>query len=256
MMWNPFDFSGKKMIVAGATSGIGKATAVRLSEQGAQLCILGRNEGKLEETLKLLQGDGHRTYLKDFSEPGGYKEIMDDIVSDGRKIDGLVYCAGVAKILPVGMMNKKNMDESMTVNLYAFAEMVSVLSKNKYHQKTSIVGVSSISTLYPQKCQGLYVATKSAMNSMVTSMAMELAGKNMRINTVLPSSTNTEMLKRAWEDKTEKEIQDAVEQQVLGLAEPEDVADIILFLLSDASRMITGREIYADGGYINFLAKG
>ena len=96
------------------------------------------------------------------------------------------------------MLSKKTMNESMTTNLYSFIEMVSILSKKRYHDKTNIVGVSSISTLYPKKCQGIYVATKSAMNSMVT-------------------------------------------------------ADIIMFLLSDASRMITGREIYADGGYINFI---
>lgn len=253
-MWNPFDFSGKRIIVTGSTSGIGRATAVRLSEQGAEVCLLARNTEKMRSTLQLMQGDNHKFYKKDFSKSGGYKEIFDDIVSDGHKIDGLVHCAGIAKILPVGMLNKGNMDESMTVNLYSFVEMVSLLSKKKYHDKANIVGVSSISTLYPQKCQGIYVATKSAMNSMVTSMAMELADKGIRINTVMPSSTNTQMLKEAFENKTEQQIKESIEQQVLGLIEPEDVADIIMFLLSDASRMITGREIYADGGYINFIA--
>ncbi len=252
-MWNPFDFTGKRIIVTGATSGIGKATAIRLSEQGAQVYLLGRNESKLKGTMDVLSGSGHGYYVKDFSEVGGYKDIYDNIVWDGHKIDGLVYCAGIAKILPVGMLNKKNMDESMTTNLYSFVEMVSLLSKKKYHDKTCVVGVSSISTLYPQKCQGIYVATKSAMNSMVTAMAIELAEKGIRINTVMPSSTNTEMLREAFENKTEKQIKESLEQQVLGLIEPEDVADIILFLLSDASRMITGREIYADGGYINFI---
>lgn len=253
-MWNPFDFTGKRYIVTGCTSGIGKATAIRLSEQGAQICLLARNEEKMKETLSLLKGEGHKCYIKDFSESGGYKEIFEDIVSDGHKIDGLVHCAGMAKILPVGMLSKQTMDESMTTNLYSFVEMVSLMSKKKFHDKASIVGVSSISTLYPQKCQGIYVATKSAMNTMVTSMAIELAEKNIRINTVMPSSTNTQMLKEAFENKTEEQIKESIEQQVLGLIEPEDVADIIMFLLSDASRMITGREIYADGGYINFIA--
>lgn len=253
-MWNPYDFTGKRIVVTGCTSGIGKATAIRLSEQGAEVCLVARNEKKVEDTLRLLSGDGHKSYISNLGESGGYKEIFDDIVSDGHKIDGLVYCAGIAKILPVSMLSKKTMDESMTTNLYSFVEMVSLLSKKKYHEKTCIVGVSSISTLYPQKCQGIYVATKSAMNAMVTSMAIELAEKNIRINTVMPSSTNTQMLKEAFENKTEEQIKESIEQQVLGLIEPEDVADIIMFLLSDASRMITGREIYADGGYINFIA--
>ena len=156
-MWNPYDFTGKRVILTGATSGIGKATAIKLSQQGAEVCMLARNLDKLNETLSMMCGTGHRYYQKDFSEAGGYKEIFDDIVSDGHKIDSMVYCAGMAKILPINLLNKQTIDESMTVNLYSFVEMVSILSKKKYHEKTSIVGVSSISTLYPQKCQGVYI---------------------------------------------------------------------------------------------------
>ena len=251
-MWNPYDFSGKRFIVTGAGSGIGKATAVRLSEQGAEVCLFVLNIEQANEVMPCLSGNGHKFYVKDLSESGGYKEIFDDIVSDGHKIDGLVHCAGIAKILPITMMNKTNMDLSMTVNLYSFAEMVSLLSKKKYHYKASVVGVSSISIRYPQKCQGIYVATKAAMNTMVTSMALELADKGIRINTVMPGNVNTQMARAAFENKTEADVNMVLSRMLLGMEEPEDIADIILFLLSDASRMITGREIYADGGYINF----
>lgn len=251
-MWNPFDFSGKRYIVAGASSGIGRATAIMLSKQGAEVFLLGRNSSKLEETLSLMEGTGHKIYIKDFSESGGFKEIYDDIISDGRKIDGLVYTAGIAKILPVGMLSKASIDESMTTNLYSFVEMAGLLSKKKYHDQASIVGVSSISTLYPQKCQGAYVASKSAMNSIVMSMALELAEKNIRINTVMPSSTNTQMLQEAFEGKSDEEIRRLTNKQILGIVEPEDVASVILFLLSDASKMVTGRSLYADAGYFNF----
>lgn len=253
-MWNPFDFTGKRIIVTGASSGMGKAVAVKLSQQGAELCLMGRNKEKLLNTLSEMEGDNHKCFVKDFSQSGGYKEIYDEIVADSHKIDGLVYCAGIAKILPVSLLEKKTMDESMTTNLYSFVEMAGLLSKKKYHDKASIVGISSISTLYPQKCQGIYVATKSAMNSIVTSMAIELAEKKIRINTVLPSSTRTKMLDEAFENKTKEQIMESIKQQVLGLIEPEDIADIVMFLLSDASKMITGRSIYADGGYINFIA--
>lgn len=251
-MWNPYDFSGKIIIVTGAASGIGKATAIRLSEQGARVCLLGRSRERLAEVKACLYGSGHRIYVKDLSVAGGLREIFDDIVSDGHKIDGLVYCAGIAKILPATLLNKANMDESMTVNLYSFAEMAGLLSKKKYHNKASIVGVSSISVRYPKKCQGTYIATKAAMNAMVTSLALELTDKNIRINTVMPGNVDTPMAKAALEDKTEEEIRADMSKAVLGMEQPEDIADIILFLLSDASRMITGREIYADGGYIDF----
>ncbi len=251
-MWNPFDFTGKRILVTGATSGIGQATALRLSEQGAQVCILARNEEKIRKTMEKMAGEGHQYYVKDFSEPGGYKEIFDSIVQDGHKIDGMVYCAGVATLVPVSMLNKNTMDETMTTNFYGFAEMVSQLSKKKYHDKASIVGISSISTLYPQKCQNIYVASKAAMNTLVSASAHELAQKQIRINTVMPASVNTQMLRQAYAHLTEEELLEVAPQQLLGIAEPEDIADIIMFLLSDASRMITGRQIFADGGFLNF----
>ena len=254
-MWNPFDFSGKRIIVTGATSGMGKATATRLAEQGAEVILLARDENRLKEVIESLPVSNHKYYVKDFSIPGGYKEIFDDIVNDGRKIDGLVHCAGIAKILPITMLRKETIEESMTVNLYSFIEMAGLLSKKKYHDRASVVGVSSIAVKYPQKCQGIYVATKSAMNAMVASLAIELADKDIRINAVMPASTNTRMLQEAFENKTEEQIRQALRCQVLGMEQPEDIADIILFLLSDASRMITGREIYADGGYIDFFAE-
>lgn len=251
-MWNPFDFTEKKYIIAGATSGIGKATAVRLSEQGAKVFLIARDEEKVQNVLCALRGSGHKYFIRDFSESVGYKEIYDEIVQDGRKIDGIVYSAGIAKILPVGVLNKTAIDESMSVNFYSFVEMISAFNKKKYHDNASIVGVSSISTLYPQKCQGAYVATKSAMNSIVTSLALELAEKGIRINTVMPSSTDTPMLREAFEGKTKEEIERLASKQVLGIIDPSDVASIIMFLLSDASRIVTGRAIYADAGYINF----
>lgn len=250
-MWNPYDFSGKKIIVTGATSGIGKATALKLSSQGARICLIGRNENELESVVCGLEGEGHVYYVKDFRESDGYQRIFTDIVSDGYKIDGLVHCAGIAKILPLDLLNKKHMDESMTVNLYSMVEMVRLMAKKKYHNRASVVGVSSIAVQYPQKCQGLYAATKAAMNTMTQALAMELAGKDIRINTVMPSSTNTPMLQKAFGLLTEEQIKEKMERQLLGMEEPEDIANIIMFLLSDASRMITGRYIYADGGYFN-----
>ena len=251
-MWNPFDFTERRIIVAGATSGIGRATAIKLSQQGASLILLGRNEDKLQRVISELSGSDNQYYVKDFSNSNNYRDLFDLIISDGKKIDGLVYSAGIARILPATLLNKKTMDESMTTNFYSFIEMIGTLSKKKYHNRASIVGVSSISAFYPQKCQGMYVATKAAMNSMVSSLAIELAEKGMRINTVLPASTNTQMYKEAIEGKTESEVAHLVSRQVLGIIEPDDIADVIMFLLSDASKMITGRTIFADGGYLNF----
>ena len=251
-MHNPYDFTGKRIIVTGCTSGIGEKTSIALAEQGAELLLVGRNEKKLESLVNDLEGKGHSYYIEDLNGYNDYKSLFDEMTTEGRKIDGLVYCSGMVKLLPVNSLNYKNMDETMRVNFYSFIEMVSVLSKKKYHDKTSVVAVSSIAAEYPGKCQGIYAASKAAMNVMVESLALELTEKNIRINTVMPASTNTRMLKEGNENRGKQEVDREIGKQLLGLEQPEDISDIIMFLLSDASRVITGRAIYADAGYLNF----
>lgn len=250
-MWNPYDFTGKKVLIAGGTSGIGCATARMLSKQGADIILLGRNAQKLEDVRSSLSGNGHKSYIVDFSYLNNIKEIFDEIVADQRKIDGMVYCAGVVKLLPVNSLKRQVMNELMTVNLFSFIEMVSILSKRKYHNSASIVGISSIATVYPQKCQGAYAASKSAMNTFVNSLALELCEKDMRINTIMPGAVDTRMYQEFKKDKSEEIIQKMENRQVLGISDPNDIASIILYLLSDASKAITGRAIFADAGFIN-----
>ncbi len=251
-MWNPFDFTGKKIIVAGATSGMGRVTAVKLSEQGAEVCLIGRSQDKLNEVKKELSAGSGRCYVKDFNDPGNFQEIFDDIIADGKKIDGLVYCAGIAKVIPLTALSYNNMDECMRVNFYSFVDMLRLFMKKKYHNDgASAVAISSIAAQYPGKCQNIYSASKAALNVMVQSLAMELAEKGIRINTVMPASTNTRMFTEAIENRGKDNVDRELDKQLLGLEEPEDIADIIMFLLSDASRKITGRAIYADAGYLN-----
>ena len=109
-MWNPYDFTGKKIIVTGATSGIGRATAMKLSQQGAEVIVIGRNEQAMLDSMKEFQGNNHSCYVCDLSgdpEDGKLEKIYQDIISDGRKIHGIAYCAGIAKIIPVVKLSKK-----------------------------------------------------------------------------------------------------------------------------------------------------
>jgi len=246
------DFNEKKILVTGASSGIGRSTAIRLSELGAKLVILGRNKDRLDKTLGELTGDGHIAIQFDFvkSSIEDYIEIFEKAIGDGVKLDGLVHCAGVATILPLKMINKDKLDECMQINFYSFIELVKQFSRKKYHNiDSSIVGISSIATKCPAKCQTVYVASKAAINAVVPCLAMELVDKGIRINSVMPASTDTPMLRESYErepgDKTE-----GLKMQILGMSQPEDIADVIIFLLSDMSRTITGRAIYADGGLL------
>lgn len=250
-MRNLFDFTGKKYIVTGASSGIGKSTAIRLSEQGAQVVLISRNKEKLEETRALMEGNGHQIIPADLGQMEDMTEIFNQIISDGKKLDGVVHCAGIATILPLNMIKRHKIEECMNINLYALLELTRLFAKKKYHNdKGSIVAVSSIVVRYPVKCQTVYAASKGAVNAAVQALAIELADKGIRINSIMPASTDTKMMQDAMANMPDTTMKEKVNAQLLGLTKPEEIADGILFLLSDASRAATGRSFYADGGLL------
>lgn len=249
-MKNPFDFTGKKIAVTGASSGIGRSTAIMLSEQGAHVVLISRNQQKLEETLSMMQGEGHQIFAVNLGETEDMTNLFNMIVADGKKLNGIVHCAGVSKVLPLSMITRPRLEESMNLNLYALIEMARLFTKKKYHEDGSIVAVSSIVVDMPSKCQTIYASTKAALNVAVKTLAMELADKDIRINCVVPASTDTPMMQNAKQEMSEELFNRKMDTQLLGVTKPEDVASAILFLLSDASCAITGRALYTDGGYL------
>ena len=252
-MRNPYDFTGKKFIVTGASSGIGRSTAVRLSEQGAQIVLISRNQEKLEETRSMMQEGFHQIIPVDLGRTEDLSEVFDEIISDGVKLDGFVHCAGIATILPLERIRRKNLEECMNINLYALLELARLYAKKKYRNtggEGSIVAVSSIVARYPAKCQTVYAASKGAVNAVVQTLAIELAKKGIRINSIMPASTDTAMMRQALENMPNTVMQEKMKDQLLGVMHPDDIADAILFLLSDASRATTGRAFYADGGLL------
>ena len=255
-MYNPFDFSGKKVMITGGTSGIGRATAIQLAEQGAAVFFLGRSEEKIKETIAALPGTGHGYALADLQEKADFRPAFDLAVSDGKAIDGIVHCAAIADVQPLAAITEEKVFTSMRVNLVSFMELVKLYSRRRYHAETgSVVGISSTSALYPEKGNAIYVATKAAMNAALQSFARELAGKGIRINAVLPACVDTPMLRKSDSASSAVNTENNAKsrsRQLLGISKPEEIASVILFLLSDASRVITGRTIFADGGDIDF----
>lgn len=250
-MINPMDLSGKNILVTGASSGIGKGIAILLSKIGANIIIAARNEEKLKETYNELETGNHSYYLIDLNNLDEIEGMIDNICSDGRKLNGIVHSAGISKAVPLQYLKLDDLKSIMTINFYSFLELVKHFSKRKYNDDGgSIVAISSLSSRVGARGLTAYCASKGALDSAIRTMALELAGKNIRINSIAPGMIKTQIYDGlAGIVNNDSFETDLKKRQILGLGKPEDVAYTAAFLLSDASKFITGTSVIVDGGY-------
>ena len=250
-MRNLIDFSGKKIIVAGASSGIGRQTAITLSTVGARLILIARRAEKLQETLQLLEGEGHSCYAADLSDLEGIESLFKRISDEQGPADGLVYCAGISASMPVQLLKPEKLMSVFAINCFAFIECVrQVTKKNRYNQGMRIVAVSSTAARIGNKAHTAYSASKAALEAAVRCLSKELADKKVCVCSIAPGMTKTDMYMKFQENaggvsKTEEDI---LNRQYLGLGEPEDIANAIAFLLSASARFVTGVSLAVDGG--------
>lgn len=243
------DLSGKKIIVAGASSGIGRQAAITLSENGARIIAIARRENMLMETTNQLKGEGHCHYSFDLTNIEGIPELIKRIVSENGKLDGLAYCAGIGRTLPLKSFSPKMVDEVMRINFYAFYEIVrQFCKKNCYNPSAKIVGISSIASIAGSKGQSIYGASKGAMDSAVKVISQELIEKGININTIRPTFVKTELYDKFISNSDDGEGR-LKTYQPLGPIETEDVAYLITYLMSPAGKYITGQQIDIWGGH-------
>lgn len=243
------DFTGKKILVAGASSGIGRQVAITLSEYGADVIIVARREGKLKETLLQLADGNHRSYTVDLAETEKIEDNIKMIVSESGKLDGLVYCAGMDGMLPVRASKPDYVEQMFRINFFGFYELVRIVTKKVNHNPgIAIVGISSSAASHGEKSQSVYSATKASIDAAVNVMAQEYADKGIRINTVQPGMTDTEMYSKYKQLVGDEGVQRLLEGQPLGIGETTDIANAIAFLLSDKAKFITGIHMPVDGG--------
>lgn len=241
------DFSGRRIMVIGASSGIGQAAAVLLSQLGAELVLVGRNEKGLSQTKELLHNSlHHRAVPYDVTDLEHSSALFDMAVEDGKKLDGLVYCAGIARPVPLRAISPAGFTEIFSVNYFGFIRMVQCYARRKYNNGGSIIGVSAVNAHYPQKCMTLYSASKAAIEASVSTLALELGQQGIRINSVIPGAVDTPMVR----DTEPTALASIVSKQLLGMQKPEDIANMIAFLLSERASTITGRNIFVDGGVL------
>jgi len=243
--YNPFSLKGKKILVTGASSGIGRAIAIECAKAGAVLVVTGRNRQRLEETLGLLPGSEHDLFVADINNDA----VIDELVATVPVLEGLVHCAGIVKTVPFPFVNKESLSLVMNTNFMAPTILsAKLVKKKKLIKGASIVFISSVSGTYCSVLgNSIYTASKSAVDGIAKGMALDLAHQKIRVNTINPGMIDTAILKAGI--ITEEQLEADKKLYPLGrYGRPEEVAYAAIYLLSDASEWITGTNLLMDGG--------
>ena len=249
-MFNPFTLKEKTIIVTGASSGIGRQCAIDCSKMGAKIILIARNQERLEETLCSLDNNDHQVYSYDLTQIDGIKDLVNEIVSSNGKINGLIHAAGIEITKPIKLLEPCDFEMIYRTNNLSGFELMRQLSSIKNMNKGgSIIFISSITAIIGRSGVAAYAASKGAMISATKSFALELAKRQIRVNCISPGTILTPMMQKYLNDLDEISRQKRVDGFPLGLGETTDISNACIYLLSDASRWITGQNIIIDGGY-------
>lgn len=245
-MYNPFSLQGKTVLITGASSGIGKATAIECSKLGAKVIILGRNEERLQQTFDLLETPDCEKFILDLTDESAVKETVSLLPA----LDGVVNCAGIPSTVLCQFATPDKMKHLFDVNFFAPFEFSRQLLKKKLIRKNaSIVFMSSIDgPLTVHMANSMYASSKSAVATMARGLAIELAPKGIRVNYVMPGQTETPLIHN--ESITQEQLDADKKLYPLGrYGDPREIALGIVYLLSDASSFTTGAGLTIDGGF-------
>ena len=243
-------FEGKKILIVGASSGIGAEISVKLAGLGANVILVARREEQLSQVCKRI-GNNACYYAFDVSENIEIETLVERIVSENGRLDGLVYSAGIVEDVPLKYLDRDKLLRTFDVNFFSFIEFVRQFAKKKnYNKGARIAAISSVSSLMGEKAHTSYCASKAAIDSAIRCLAKELWDKGIAINSVQPGMIRTrlydEFVERMGDDGSANEA--VKKNQYAGIGETTDVANAIAFLLSEESRYITGTALLMDGG--------
>lgn len=245
-IYNPFSLTGKTILVTGASSGIGRAIAVECSKMGAKLLITARNEQRLKETMSMLNGENHQYIVADLTNDDDLQRLIDII----PVVEGLVNCAGVIHTLPFQFVDRDKLEKIMNINFMASTLLsAGIVKRKKIKNGGSIVFLSSASGKYiAAPANSMYTASKGAIDGMAKAMAVDLAYKKIRVNTINPGMIQTDIMSGGSITNEQLEENALKMYPLKRYGRPEEVAYIAVYLLSDASEWMTGSNILIDGG--------
>lgn len=246
-MDNIINLAGSTIIITGAGSGIGRQTAITASQLGANVVLVDYSVDGMNETISQMSDGKHLCLDIDLSQIDCIIPIVKDVIEKYGSIHGLVHCAGISSRKPLNMLKRDGFNKLMNINFYSFVELVKQFTKkNNMIEGGSIVVMSSISSINGYKAKTEYCVSKASVDAFVRCMALELAPKHIRINSIMAAEVLTPLALKARESA--QAVGASEINAPLGPSEPYEVANTICFLLSDATKTITGTSLLIDGG--------
>lgn len=242
-MNNPFSLSGKTILVTGASSGIGRGIAIACAGMGAQLILTGRNITRLQETLSALEGEGHSYIAADLTNAQERTALVEQLPA----LHGVVHCAGVGSRVPCKMLTQEDIDHVLKPNTEApMLLQAELLAEKKLQKGASVVIIASAAANMPVAGNAVYSASKAAMVAYAKCLAQELAPRQIRVNSISPTMvwTDLALVGASAEQLTEAEKKYPLKRY----GQPQDIAHLAVYMLSDASQWMTGSDVQITGG--------
>jgi NAD(P)-dependent dehydrogenase (short-subunit alcohol dehydrogenase family) len=240
---HPFSLAGRRVLVTGASSGIGKQIALSCAAMGAELVITGRDEARLAASLQSLPGSGHRSVIADLTVAAQREQLVDGLDA----VDGVVHSAGISRLAPLRQVSSAHLNEVWQVNYEAPILLTQrMLAKSLVKPDGSIVFISSIAAFIGVAGVGAYSGTKAALIATMRCLSMEVVKRRIRVNCLAPALVESPLLEATA--GIVGSLDEERKAYPLGFGKPEDVANAAVFYLAPASRWITGTTLVMDGG--------
>lgn len=242
--FNPFSLEGKTIFVTGASSGIGRGIAVTCSKMGGNMIINGRNEERLNQTLAAMKEGSHSILVADLTNYDAFNSLLSSL----PKLDGIVYSSGIGQMVLCKQITEQDLDSVMNINFKALVMLQTALLKQKKINKgASIVFISSIAIDSPTVGNSMYSASKGALSAYANCLALELAPRYIRVNCIMPAMVWTDLIFKGG--LTEEDLrEDEKKYPLKRYGTPDDIANLAVYLLSDASSWMTGTSVKITGG--------
>lgn len=242
---------GRTILVTGASSGLGRATAAALAECGGRVILTGRDPAKLEHSRAMLTGEGHVAVSSDFADADGVADLVKAIATDHGPLDGIFHSAGAYMAMPARMTKQRHVEAMFTASVWgAYGVARAAAQKNVLRDGASLVFMSSVSATRGHVGTAAYAGAKAAILGLVPVLAIEMAPRRIRANAIVAATIETEMHLNTIANLPDELVQDGLSRHLLGFGAPADIANAVIFLLSDAGRWITGTALTVDGGYM------